>query len=116
MRENFIDELRRAGKLPLAQYEAYVTACRKLGQRRCSDEDVMEWEDQPVSDYQTIMGQIGRCRESQQRSFFIERLANLLDHLFPATDGDTRIIFNLEEPENMEPNSIKVHFLLFKLK
>jgi len=111
VRENFINELRRAGNLPKAQYEAYMTACKELGQRQSSCEDVMEWEDQPVSDYQTVLGQIGRCRDAQQRSFLIERLASLLDNLFPTTDGETRVINNLEEHENMEPNAIKVYFL-----
>ena len=91
-----------------------MTACKKLGQRQSSNEDVMEWEDQPVSDYQTVIGQIGRCRDTQQRSNLIERLASLLDNLFPATDGETRITINLEEHENVEPNAIKVYFLLIQ--
>ena len=103
--------MRRSGKLPLTQYDTYAAACKQLGQRRCSDEDVMEWDGQaqPLSDYQSLIGQIVRCRDPQQRSFLIERLANLLYSLVPATEKNlSHIIINPEEPKNMEPTSLKV--------
>ena len=96
----------------MAQYDAYAVACRQLGQRRCSDEDIMEWDAQPLSDYKSLMGQIVRCRDPQQRSFLIERLADLLYSLVPTTENNlSYIIIDPNDPLNVEPISLKVGFI-----
>ena len=62
--------------------------------------------------YKSLMGQIVRCRDPQQRSFLIERLADLLYSLVPTTENNlSYIIIDPNEPLNVEPISLKVGFI-----
>ncbi|EFX83632.1 hypothetical protein DAPPUDRAFT_301633 [Daphnia pulex] len=81
IREEFIEELRKSGKLPLVQYEAYCTACRKLGQI-IPEIEKMDWQEPEGNpSYKTLMNQIVLCNETRQQSMLFEHLDSLLGTL-----------------------------------
>ncbi len=84
----------------MVQYEAYCTACRKLGQN-ISEIEQMDWQEpEGNASYKTLMNQIVLCNETRQQSLLFEQLDSLLETVLPPLESSTPvIIFN---PENNE--------------
>lgn len=107
VREEFIEELRKSGKLPLVQYEAYCTACRNL-QQNAPEIEQMDWQ---ASDgnpsYKTLMNQIVLCNEDRQQSLLIKQLDNVLKTVFPSLESSTAVIeFNPGDSETKTRNDV----------
>lgn len=92
LREEFIDELRRSGKLPLVQYEAYANACREL-EKRC-DSDNMDWKTSDGSpDFKSLMDRIAeRVREKGKAFQLIKKLSGLLAEALPKPETTASLI------------------------
>lgn len=91
VREDFIEELKKSGKLPLAQYDAYHAECKAIGQQNSSAEK-MDWESSDeVSSYETLMNQIVLCKDFQQQKVLCDQLNAVLSNMLPQPSASSPI-------------------------
>jgi hypothetical protein len=91
----------------LVQYEAYCTACRKLGQN-IPEIEQMDWQEpEGKPSYKTLMNQIVFCNETRQQSVLFEHLDSLLGTVLPPLESSAPvIIFNPENNEMKTKNAV----------
>ena len=113
IREDFIEELKKSGKLPLTHYDAYITACRQM-EKQFPEVENMDWMESTdgKENYQRLMNEIAMCKDSRQQSFLVDKLDSVLIALLPPLDPT---VVNAVE-FNCEINDVKAkHAVAWKV-
>lgn len=107
-----MDELKKSGKLPLAQYDTYVAACRQMDKIPVVEN--MDWQSRDGEvNYQRIMNQIALCKDSRQQSLLLNKLDGLLVELLPPLDSSvTPVEFIIENRESNAKQTIGIKVIL----
>ena len=90
-RQNMIEDLKKAGKLPAAVYMEYITACQSIDYKLMDGltlgEEEMEWQTDPMTNLQNQLQQLSECTEPDARNALVHRLSKVLgDVLRPPKD------------------------------
>lgn len=110
VREDFINDLRQSGKLPLSMYEAYTTACRQLDQPTPMEVDVSSDVSTDPSD---IFKQLVHCRGESKRSALLSRVEEVLVKVVTPTEHTT-IQFDSDQIDRVtDEASFKVESIVF---